>query len=292
VFSSDYTIESLNNEIKQSKKPMIIYFRKNVCFVCQKLEAKTLVDNDVKKVLKQFVFIEIDISNNTDENKKMLKEFTLFGTPSMIFIKNNKTLLDKTLSGYVTPEKFIKHLSTIVTVKLSIPKIQTVVRSEKNQDISEKLKSYKLMAHKGSKEAQFLVGVSSKDEVERIKWLKKSESQGCIGASGVLALHYLEKNNTKEGLKKLRFAAQNGDIGSQHVLAKILEEGKVTEQDLKESYVWYKVVEPYIPFVHMNLVLLDSKLSKVELSNLNKIVDEYTNNIKVSKELCQQSSPM
>jgi len=109
-----YSIAKLKREVEASSKLVVVDFRKKSCASCDELEEFTFSDPAVQEELKRFTFITIDVTNQTDDEKALLKEYNLFGTPSIIFFdKNNTNLSDKTLSGFVKADKFTKHLKTI-----------------------------------------------------------------------------------------------------------------------------------------------------------------------------------
>ena len=109
-----YSIAKLEAKVKASTKPVLVDFRKKSCASCDELEAFTFPDPAVVAELKRFTFLTIDVTAGTDDEKALMKHYTLFGTPSIIFFdKNNKALPTKTISGFVKAEKFAKHLKTI-----------------------------------------------------------------------------------------------------------------------------------------------------------------------------------
>jgi len=114
VAQSGYSIAKLKKEVEASSKPVVVDFRKKSCASCDELEEYTFPDPAVQKELKRFTFITIDVTNQTDDDKALLKEYNLFGTPSIIFFdKENKNLPEKTLSGFLEADKFTKHLKSI-----------------------------------------------------------------------------------------------------------------------------------------------------------------------------------
>ncbi|RLA67600.1 MAG: thiol:disulfide interchange protein [Epsilonproteobacteria bacterium] len=109
-----YSVERLMKEVKKSDKPVVVDFGKDSCTACTELEEITFPHPLVKAQLKNFTFIKIDLTANSDEDKALLKEFELFGTPNIIFFnKDNKFLPEKSLTGFVEPEDFAKHLKEI-----------------------------------------------------------------------------------------------------------------------------------------------------------------------------------
>lgn len=110
-----YSVERLMKEVKASDKYVVVDFGKDSCTACTELEEITFPDPKVKEQLKNFTFIKIDLTANSDEDKALLKKFELFGTPNIIFFdKENKFLPEKSLTGFVAPEDFAKHLESVV----------------------------------------------------------------------------------------------------------------------------------------------------------------------------------
>ncbi len=109
-----YSIAKLQSEVEASTKPVIVDFRKKSCASCDELEEHTFPNPAVQEELKRFTFITIDVTAGTDDEKELMKHYTLFGTPSILFFdKDNKVLPSKTISGFVKADKFTKHLKTI-----------------------------------------------------------------------------------------------------------------------------------------------------------------------------------
>ena len=110
-----YSVARLMEEVKASDKPVVVDFGKDSCTACKELEMITFPDPKVQEQLKNFTFIKIDLTDNSDDDKALLKEFELFGTPNIIFFgEDNKYIAEKSLTGFIKPEVFAEHLKTIV----------------------------------------------------------------------------------------------------------------------------------------------------------------------------------
>ena len=102
-------------EVKASRKPVVVDFGKDSCTACAELEHLTFHDLKVQEQLKNFTFVKIDLTENSDDDKALLKKFELFGTPNIIFFdKENNYLPEKSLTGFVGPEDFEKHLKEVL----------------------------------------------------------------------------------------------------------------------------------------------------------------------------------
>ena len=109
-----YSIERVEKEVKESTKPVVIDFGKDSCTACMELEEITFPNPEVQKELKKFTFIKIDLTDNTEEDRLLLKRYELFGTPNIIFFdKSNKYMAEKTLTGFIKPDIFANHLRSI-----------------------------------------------------------------------------------------------------------------------------------------------------------------------------------
>ncbi|WP_309498903.1 protein-disulfide reductase DsbD [Sulfurovum sp.] len=110
-----YSVERLLKEVSASDKPVVVDFGKKSCTACTELEEITFPDAKVQEQLQNFTFIKIDLTDNTEADQELLKKFELFGTPNIIFFdKENNYLPEKSLTGFVPPEDFAKHLQGIV----------------------------------------------------------------------------------------------------------------------------------------------------------------------------------
>jgi thiol:disulfide interchange protein DsbD len=109
-----YSVARLQAEVAASEKPVVVDFGKDSCTACKELEEITFPNPAVQEQLKRFTFIKIDLTANTDDDKALLKEYGLFGTPNIIFFdKHNNYLPEKSLTGFIKPEAFEAHLKEI-----------------------------------------------------------------------------------------------------------------------------------------------------------------------------------
>ncbi len=109
-----YSVERLMKEVKASDKPVVVDFGKDSCTACIELEEITFPHPLVQEQLKNFTFIKIDLTANNDDDKALLKKFELFGTPNIIFFdKENNFLPEKSLTGFIPPKVFAKHLEGV-----------------------------------------------------------------------------------------------------------------------------------------------------------------------------------
>jgi thiol:disulfide interchange protein DsbD len=109
-----YSIERIEREVKASDKLVIIDFRKKSCASCDELEAVTFSNPAVKRELERFLFITIDLTDNTDDDKAILRKYGLWGTPNIIFFdKKNNYMADKSITGFIGAKPFTEHLKSI-----------------------------------------------------------------------------------------------------------------------------------------------------------------------------------
>jgi len=110
-----YSVERLMKEVEASDKHVVVDFGKDSCTACIELEEITFPHPLVQEQFKNFTFIKIDLTANNDADKALLKKFELFGTPNIIFFdKDNKFMPEKSLTGFIPPEDFAKHLEGVV----------------------------------------------------------------------------------------------------------------------------------------------------------------------------------
>lgn len=103
-------------EAVKAGKMLIIYFYKDTCPVCKKLNATTFQDLKVKAELKQdYISVKVNITDRSSkESQELKKRFKVFGSPSFVFFDSHgEELPNELFYGYMNPEEFYDTLDLI-----------------------------------------------------------------------------------------------------------------------------------------------------------------------------------
>ena len=106
-------IAELNAQLKAANgKPVMLDFYADWCVACKELEQFTFSDLRVQTALKDTVLLQIDMTNNTEEDKALLAHFNLFGPPGIVFF-NTQAQEEKSLKvvGFKNADAFIQILN-------------------------------------------------------------------------------------------------------------------------------------------------------------------------------------
>ncbi len=112
-FKKIYSIKELQEILKNSEKPVLLDFYADWCVSCKELEHITFADERVKKEFEDFTLVKADVTANSEENRELLKKFSLFGPPAILFFKDGKELKKYRVIGYKEPELFLKILKDV-----------------------------------------------------------------------------------------------------------------------------------------------------------------------------------
>jgi thiol:disulfide interchange protein DsbD len=105
------SLEELLRRIRSSQKPVMVDFRADWCVSCKELEESTFVDPAVVSALQGYELLQVDVTENSPEEKKMMKHFGIFGPPAILFFRDGRELAAKRISGYKSPEAFLRILA-------------------------------------------------------------------------------------------------------------------------------------------------------------------------------------
>lgn len=109
--------KELSSALLQASKPVMVYFSAKWCENCKELDADVLSRADVALEVEEFERIKVDVSENTDFDIEMLKKYSLFGPPGIIFFDMDKQELNNyRLSGYKEKDLFIEHIRKVKRV--------------------------------------------------------------------------------------------------------------------------------------------------------------------------------
>ncbi len=93
-------------------KYVMLDFYADWCVSCKELERFTFSDPRVEDRLKDAVLLQADVTANDAEDKALLKKFSLFGPPGIIFFdKSGKEFRAARTVGYLPPDKFLDNLN-------------------------------------------------------------------------------------------------------------------------------------------------------------------------------------
>lgn len=79
------SVAELDQILKTTTRPVMLDFYADWCISCKEMERFTFADPAVAKRLERFQLIQADVTANNDADKALLKRFSLFGPPGIIF---------------------------------------------------------------------------------------------------------------------------------------------------------------------------------------------------------------
>ncbi len=117
TFERVSSIAALEARIKQANanhQAVMLDFYADWCISCKEMETYTFADPRVKQALAGLVLLQVDVTDNTDDDKALLAKFKLIGPPAILFFGlDNQEKTANRVIGYQDAEAFIKSLQRI-----------------------------------------------------------------------------------------------------------------------------------------------------------------------------------
>ena len=101
---------------KAQGKPVMLDFYADWCVSCKEMEKFTFTDARIKAKLGTLVLLQADVTANSDDDKALLKRFSLFGPPGMIFFGADSVESGRVI-GFENADKFAVSLERFVGAK-------------------------------------------------------------------------------------------------------------------------------------------------------------------------------
>ena len=101
---------------KAQGKPVMLDFYADWCVSCKEMEKFTFTDARIKAKLGTLVLLQADVTANNDDDKALLKRFSLFGPPGMIFFGVDSVESGRVI-GFENADKFAASLERFVGAK-------------------------------------------------------------------------------------------------------------------------------------------------------------------------------
>ena len=108
------TTKDLEEEIKNSNKPIMIDLYADWCVACKELEKYTFSNPKVSMILSEFKLIKFDITNTNEEHSKYLQSMRIFGPPALFFYNTNgQEIKEARVVGFIESSNFLKVLKLV-----------------------------------------------------------------------------------------------------------------------------------------------------------------------------------
>ncbi|HKU47078.1 MAG TPA: protein-disulfide reductase DsbD, partial [Burkholderiales bacterium] len=106
------SLADLQAQLKAPGKTVMLDFYADWCVSCKEMEAFTFSDPKVRAQMDQMLLLQADVTANNDDDKALLKRFSLFGPPGIIFFDaQGREIKGLRVIGYQNAERFLKTLS-------------------------------------------------------------------------------------------------------------------------------------------------------------------------------------
>jgi thioredoxin:protein disulfide reductase len=106
----------LDEKLRAPGKPVMLDFYADWCVSCKEMEKFTFSDPQVRAKLDGMLLLQADVTANSEEHKALLKRFSLFGPPGIIFFDaQGREIKGLRVIGYQSSERFLKTLQLATT---------------------------------------------------------------------------------------------------------------------------------------------------------------------------------
>ena len=106
------SLGELEAKLKSPGRPVMLDFYADWCVSCKEMEAFTFSDPKVRAELDRMLLLQVDVTANNENDKALLKRFSLFGPPGIIFFDaEGREIKGLRVIGYQNAERFLKTLS-------------------------------------------------------------------------------------------------------------------------------------------------------------------------------------
>jgi thioredoxin:protein disulfide reductase len=106
------SLGELQEKLKAPGRPVMLDFYADWCVSCKEMEAFTFSDPKVRAQLDSMLLLQADVTAHNDADRALLKRFSLFGPPGIIFFDaQGQEIKGLRVIGYQNSERFLKTLS-------------------------------------------------------------------------------------------------------------------------------------------------------------------------------------
>ena len=98
-----------------NQKPAMLDYYADWCVDCIRMEKATFNDSQVVEILSEFVLIQVDVTDATNESTNAVKKkYGVYGPPAMLFFdRNGLELSELRRYGFMSPPEFLAHIAEL-----------------------------------------------------------------------------------------------------------------------------------------------------------------------------------
>ena len=112
------SLEDLKFELEEAvmkNKPVMFDFYADWCVSCKEMEVYTFTDERVQRALSNLILIQADVTLNDTIDQALMREFDVFGPPTIIFFDHNgRRQKGYEIVGYMKAKEFAEHVNEAI----------------------------------------------------------------------------------------------------------------------------------------------------------------------------------
>jgi len=106
------SLPELEERLRSPGRPVMLDFYADWCVSCKEMERFTFSDPSVRAVMDRMLLLKADVTENSEQHKLLLKRFSLFGPPGIIFFDaQGREIKGLRVVGYQDSDRFLKTLA-------------------------------------------------------------------------------------------------------------------------------------------------------------------------------------
>ena len=112
------SVADLDQRLASAGRPVMLDFYADWCVSCKEMEKLTFSDLRVRAEFDRMLLLQADVTAANDKDRALLKRFSLFGPPGIIFFDaQGREIPGLRVIGYQPPERFLKTLGAATTAR-------------------------------------------------------------------------------------------------------------------------------------------------------------------------------
>ncbi len=113
-FQAIASLAELDDVVRTSSRPVMLDFYADWCVACKEFEKFTFTDAAVRQKMAGLTLLRVDVTANNENDKALLRKYTLFGPPAMLFFAPaGGELPGSRVIGFQDARTFSAHLDRV-----------------------------------------------------------------------------------------------------------------------------------------------------------------------------------
>lgn len=110
AFYRSDSVTDIERRIAASQQPVMLDLYADWCISCKVMEEEIFAEPDVQQMMKNVLWLQLDVTDNSAEQIAFMQKHAIFGPPTILFFNQQQEMQSARIVGELSKDSFVAHI--------------------------------------------------------------------------------------------------------------------------------------------------------------------------------------